>query len=84
MIDHVASQRVEKSVSNDFAFSRWADTEVAVVAAQTFPVKHDRVLVLDPAEKPAMCTSLTVTCGEKLVQTNLGPTTFVPHGRVGR
>ena len=68
-------------MSDDLAFSRWADTEAAGVAVQTIPAEDDRVLVLHPAELPTMSPSLTVTCGDKQTQTSLEPTTFVPSGR---
>ena len=81
MADLVASQCREHPVSDDFAFSRWAETEAAGVAAQTIPSEDDRVLVLHPAELPTLTPPLTVTCGDKQVQTSLEPTTFDPLGR---
>ena len=83
MTDHVASQCRDNPVSDEFAFSRWAETEAAGIAAQTIPVDDDRVLVLCPAEweQPATAPSLIVTCGDKQVQTSMEPTTFDPAGR---
>ena len=40
-IDHVASQFMEIPVSDNFAFSRWAGTEAAGIAAQTIPTEDD-------------------------------------------
>ena len=81
MVDHVASQCVESPVSDDFAYSRWAETEAAGVAAQTVPLEADRMLMLHPAEQPGFNTPLTVTCGAKQVQTSLEPKSFDPQGR---
>ena len=73
MTHHLASQCRDNPVSDEFAFSRWAETEAAGIAAQTVPVDGDRVLVLHPAEReqPAMVPPLTVACGDKQVQTSL-------------
>ena len=81
MTGHVASQCTENPVRDDFAFSRWAETDAAGVATQTSPAEDDRVLVLHPAEEIMMCPPLTVTCGEKHVHTSLEPTAFDPFGR---
>ena len=42
MTDHVASQCRDNPVSDEFAFSRWAETEAAGIAAQTIPAEDDR------------------------------------------
>ena len=76
MIDHVASQCVENPVSDDFAYSRWAETEATGMAARTVPLEDDRVLMLEPAEQPAFYTPLVITCGAKQVQTCFETTTF--------
>ena len=82
MVDHVASQCTENPVSDDLAFSRWAETEVPSMATQDIPVSgDDRVLVLRPADIPAMSPSFTVTCDDKQVPTSLEPTSFDPQGR---
>ena len=81
MMDHVASQFMQNPVSDDIAFSRWVETEAAGIAAQTIPAEGDRVLVQHPAVLPATSPPLTVTCGDKQVQTRLEPTTFDPLGR---
>ena len=80
-VDRVASPCMENPVSDDIAFIRWAETEAAGIATQTMPAECDRVLVLRPAEPPAMTPTLNVTCGEKQVQTTGKPTTFDPLGR---
>ena len=75
------SHCVDPPANDNLAYGRWAETEAAGIAAQTVPLEDDRVLVLHPAEQPAMCTPLTVTCGDKQVQTVMEPTTFDPMGR---
>ena len=67
----VASQCVENPVIDDFAYSRWAETDAAGVPAHTVPLEDDRVLMVRPAEQHVLYTPLTVTCGEKRVQTRL-------------
>ena len=62
--------------NEELAHNRWAEVELAGVAAQTVPLEDDRVLMLHPAEPPAFYTPLTITCGAKQVQTCLEPTTF--------
>ena len=83
VFDHADSQCVETPTSHcdESAYNRWAELEVASVAAHTVPLEDDRVLMLHPAESPAFCTPLTITCGAKQVQTCLEPTTFDPQGR---
>ena len=52
------------------------------MAVQNIPgSEDDQVLVLRPADLPGMSPPLTVTCGDKQVQTSLEPTTFDPQGR---
>ena len=63
-------------MSDDFAYSRWAEVEAAGAAAHTVPLEDDRVLMLQPAEPPAFYTPFAVTCGAKQVHTHLEPTTF--------
>ena len=77
MVDHVTSKYAEQPESDDLAYSRWAETDPAGIAAHTVPIEDDRVLMLHPAEQPVVYNSLTVICGEKQVQTSLEPTTFV-------
>ena len=76
MVDHVASQCLENPVSDNLAHNRWAETEAAGIAAQTTPASEDdRVLVLRQIDLPTMSPPLTVTCGNKQVQTSLELTT---------
>ena len=83
MIDHVASQCMEKSVSDDLAFNRWTEAEVAriITAETTHSSEDDPVLVLRPADLPILSLPLTVTCGDKQVQTSIEPTSFDPQKR---
>ena len=53
---------VENPVSDDFAYSRRAETDAAGVAARTVHLEDNCVLMLHPAEHPVMYTPLTVTC----------------------
>ena len=69
-------------MSNDLTFNRWAEAGAAGITAQTTPASEDdRVLVLRPADLPTLSPPLTVTCGDKQVQTSMEPTTFDPQGR---
>ena len=68
-------------MSDDFAYSRWAEVEAAGAAAHTVPLEEDCVLMLHPVEPPAFYTPLTITCGAKQVQTCLEPTIFDHQGR---
>ena len=85
IFDHADAQCSEHSnspkPSDEFAYNRWAEVELAGVAAHTVPLEEDRVLMLHLAEPPAFYTPLTITCGAKQVQTCLEPTTFDPQGR---
>ena len=71
---------VENPVRDNFAYSRWFETDSAGVAALTVPLEDYRVLVMHPAEHYILCTPFTVTCGEKQVQTSQESTTFDPSG----
>ena len=54
MVDHVATQCGETPVSDDFAYSRWAGTDSAGVAAHTVNSEDDRELLLHPPEHPVL------------------------------
>ena len=56
MVDHVASQCIETPVSEDFAYSRSAETETARLAANKVRLEDDQVLMLQPAEQPTYYT----------------------------
>ena len=85
VFDHAGVQCGEhtqtQKPNDELAYNRWAEVESAGVAAHTVPLEDDRVLMLHPTEPPAFHTPLTITCGAKLVQTCLEPTTFDPQGR---
>ena len=83
LMDHVASKCMENPVSDDFALRcRWTvTTEAPGIAAQNIPAEKDRVLVLHPAKLLALSPPLTVSCGDKQMQTSLEPTTFDQLGR---
>ena len=49
---------VENPVSDDFAYSRWAEVEAAGAAAHTVPLEDDRVLMFHPAKPPVFYTPL--------------------------
>ena len=80
MVEHVASQRIENSVGDDFAYNRWAETVATGVATHRLPLENDHVLMLHLAEQPAYHTPLTITGAAKQIQTCLEPTTFDPRG----
>ena len=69
---------MDNPVSDDFAYSRWMEVEAAGAAAPIVPLEDDCVLMLHPVKSPAFYTILTITCGDKQVQTCLEPTTFDP------
>ena len=79
LVDHVASQCVEDPVSDDSAYSLWAEAEAAGAAAHTVPLEDDRKLKLHPTD-PQHFVHPSLTCGAKQVQTHLEPTTFDPQG----
>ena len=80
--DHVASQCVENPVSDDQAFNHWAEAEAAGTTTQAgLTAEDDQVLVLRPADPPTSSPLLTVTCGDKQVQTSMEPTLFDPQCR---
>ena len=62
-------------MSDDFAYSRWSQTDPAGIAAHTVPVEFYT------SEQPIMYTTLTVTYGETHVQTSSEPTSFDTQGR---
>ena len=73
---------MENPVSDDLASNRWTEAEVAGITAQTTPTSEDdRVLELRPADLPTLSPPLTVTCGDKKVQTSMEPTSIDPQGR---
>ena len=80
LFGHIDSQCAETHWRG-IRFNRWAEVKAAGVAAQTVALEDDRVLMLHPAEPPAIYTPLTISCGAKHVQTCLEPTTFDPQGR---
>ena len=53
MVDHVAPH-VENPVSDDFAYSHWAEANTVCAAALTMTLENNRVLMLHPAEQPVL------------------------------